>query len=155
MSSRVNLGEIVKAQGKAQGYELGPKCCAIMGLSAITGLTLFIIGCVGAAGAFPGSAIGWVTVGLAGGGFALNLAVGNLEKRKVELIVGALVAAVLITVGALGGTGLLSTIQVGWGIIGASLASLPVSCVAACLKGRHIEQVHMERKFIFFSHGLR
>ena len=82
-----------------------------------------------------------MTVGLAGGGFALNLSLGNLEKRKFELITGALMAAVLITVGALGGTGLLSTTQVGWGIIGTRLASVPMSYVSDCLKKRHIEQV--------------
>ena len=107
---------------KDQGYECGAKCCAIMSLDTIMSSALFIIGCVGAAGAFPGSTIGWVTVGLGGGGFALSLAHGNFKKRKYDVIVRAFQTAFLVTVGALGGgAGILSAIQVGWAIVGSIL----------------------------------
>lgn len=132
---------------KAQGYEPGPKCCATTSLAAIAGIALFIIGCVGAAGAFPGSAIGWVTVGLAGGRFALQLAMGNFKQRKIDLIVSGLLAAVLVTVGTLGGMGVLSATQVGWGIIGTALAFVPLRCTTSCFKQYQIAQQSAQRRY--------
>jgi hypothetical protein len=140
MSSQVNfalMGELMKAKG----YECSPRCCAISGVAFITSLALFIIGCVGAAGAFPGSTIGWVTVALAGGGFVLNLALGNFKQRKFELILGGLLVAALIPVGVLGGVGILSATQVGWGILGTSLATSLAGGVYSCLKRKQIEQL--------------
>ena len=122
------IKEQVDSQIKNYGYECSPKCCAAMSLSIITSISLFIIGCIGAAGAFPGSSIGWVTVGLAGGTFILtNLASNKFKERIFELISSALITAILVTVGVLGGVGILSSTQVGWGIVGTSLASMPVN----------------------------
>jgi hypothetical protein len=130
--------DAIKTQFKEKleeaGYELGPRCYATVGVSVIASCALFIIGCIGAAGILPGSLIGWTAVGLGGAGFLLSLSLGNFEKRKVELITGALLAAVYVTVGALGATGILSATQVGWGIIGSSLAAMPVMGVATYLQ---------------------
>lgn len=125
---------------KAQGYDLGPKCFGTMILSSVAGIALFIIGCMGAAGTFPGSSIGWVTVALAGGGFALNLTLGNFKQRKFELIISGLVAATFVTVGVLGGVGTLSTSQVGWAIIGTGLIGTPLNYLVGRLKRRQIQQ---------------
>jgi len=127
-------------QLRAQGYEPGPKCCATQGLSTLAGMALFIIGCIGAAGAFPGSSIGWVAVGLGGGGFALSLAAGNLKKRKLDLIPAAIIAAIVVTIGALGGAGVLSATQVGWGIVGTTLAAGPIFCCFSCAKQLQLQQ---------------
>jgi hypothetical protein len=130
MSGQVNFSSIMRAQG----YEVGPRCYATTGGSFIASMALFIIGCVGAAGAFPGSAIGWTTVGLAGGGFALSIAAGNFKLRKFDLIISGLMTAALVTIGAFGGAGILSATQVGWGIIGTSLAAMPLGCIVNCHK---------------------
>lgn len=136
MSSPVNYNEVAKDLG----YEFGLKCYTFVGLAHIASLALFIIGCIGAAGAFPGSGstMGWVTVGLALGTFALYLAYGKLKERKHELIVFGLIAAALVTVGALGSASILSTAQVGWGIIGTTLAVIPLQCGLISLKARQI-----------------
>lgn len=112
------------------GYKGDPadlKWKATQGLSLITGIVLLIIGCVAAAGAFPGASLPWVTVGLAGGGFLLTLAYGKFSDRKFELISRALMAAAFITIGALGGAGILSTAGVAYGIIGTTLALIPMA----------------------------
>lgn len=114
---------------RAQGIEPGAKCCATVSIAAVASTALFIIGCVGAAGAFPGSTIGWVTIGLGGGSYALSLSLGNLQKRKFDVITGGLVATALVVVGALGGAGILTAQQVGWGIVGTTLANIPISCI--------------------------
>lgn len=77
----------------------------------------------GRLGVFPGSSIGWVTLGLGGGTFALSLAAGKLKDHKYHLVIGGLQAVTLIVIGALGCGGILSTSQVGWGIIGASIGA--------------------------------
>ncbi|MCH9628199.1 MAG: hypothetical protein S4CHLAM2_18540 [Chlamydiales bacterium] len=50
-------------------------------------------------------------------------------------------AATLITVGALGGAGILSATQVGWGIVGTVLVSIPLRC-GIC---RYHSQAHAQR----------
>jgi hypothetical protein len=135
------IKEQMDLQLKNYGYECSPKCCAAMSLSVITGAALFIIGCIGAAGAFPGSSIGWVTVGLAGGTFILtNLASNKFKERKFELISSALITAILVTVGVLGGVGILSSTQVGWGIVGTTLASMPVSFAISLISKKKINE---------------
>jgi hypothetical protein len=124
---------IAELCAKMQGMETGPQCCISQSLQELTLLALFIIGCLGTAGAFPGgSMIGWITVGLAGSFFVFSLAGGNCGKRIPDLILHGLIAAALVTVGALGGIGILSTTQVGWGVIGTSLAATPIArCMGA------------------------
>lgn len=123
----------------SQGYEMGPRCCATKVIQFITGIALFIIGCMGAAGAFPGS-IGWAAVGLAAGGFVLNLSLGKFKIRKYDLIADALLTTVILTISALGITGIFSTAQVGWGILGTSLAALPVSAIFGALKKKQTQE---------------
>lgn len=109
-----------------------PKRIIMQSLAGITGAALFILGSIGAAGILPGSIMGWVAVGLGGGAFALSLAGGNLKKRKFELIVTGLMVASIVTVGGLGAAGILSGTQVGCGIFGTVLASMPLICFVQC-----------------------
>ena len=127
MASGINLQELL-------GLELGPRCCATLCGAGLISVALFIIGCIGAAGAFPPASMGWVTIGLAGGSFALYLAAGNLKDRKFDVIVLALMTAAYVTVGALGAAGILSVTQVGWGIIGTMLAAIPLKCIGSSVK---------------------
>src|ERR1700722_19660073 len=131
IKSSVQAGwPVVEAELKARGYKAGPQLWVTAGLKTIAIFALFVIGCMGAAGTFPGSAIGWITVGISGGGFLLSLGLGKFKKRKFQLIILALITAVMVTVGTLGGTGVLSTAQVGWGIIGITIAGGIASLVA-------------------------
>ncbi|MCC5833081.1 MAG: hypothetical protein JJU12_08605 [Chlamydiales bacterium] len=98
------------------------------GLSKVTSFALLIIACVGAAGILPGSTMGWLAIGLGGGAFALSLAAGKLKDRKITLLIGALFALIPIVVGSLGVTGILSGVQVGWGILAPNLAAIPIGC---------------------------
>jgi hypothetical protein len=116
-----------------RGLEPGAQCYITQSLYHLTTLALFIIGSLGAAGVFPGSMIGWVTVGLASGAFVFSLTSGNCGKRIPDLIVSGLITAVLVTVGALGSAGVLSTTQVGWGVVGTLSISTPISkCIGGC-----------------------
>jgi hypothetical protein len=118
---------IIQAQARLEGLKPGPRCYITQSLCRLTALALFIIGCLGAAGVFPGSTmIGWVTVGLAGGMFVFTLASGNCGNRIPRFIFHLLTTVALVTVGALGGVGTLSMTQVGWGLIGISLAGSPL-----------------------------
>ena len=131
MASGINLQELL-------GLELGPRCCATLCGASLISTALFIIGCMGAAGAFPPASMGWVTIGLAGGSFALYLAAGGLKDRKFEVILMALMTAAIVTVGALGAAGVLSVNQVGWGIVGTNLAALPISCIGSSVKAANL-----------------
>jgi hypothetical protein len=123
--------------------EPGAKCCvSLSGLMACS-LALFIIGCIGAAGAFPGPTMGWVTVGLAGGGFVLQFVPGNLKQRKVDLICGSLGWVAAIAIGTLGGLGILSATQVGWSILGIIAGNLVIgACVLPIFKRDQLRQAN-------------
>ncbi len=104
---------VAMAQWLCQDYST---CCTAM----ITGFALFVIACMAAAGTFPGATAGWVAVGIGAGGFVLNLISGNLKERKWEIITTALATALLVTIGALGGTGVIAAHHVGGAILGAT-----------------------------------
>ncbi len=120
--------DITRRKFRIQGYlRQGPCCSATLSLSEIAILALFIIGCIGASGAFPGSmSIGWTAVGVGSGLAVLSVCAGNLRGRKLKVLTSALMAATLITVGALGGAGILSATQVSWAIVGTVLVSIPI-----------------------------
>ncbi len=126
---------------KVQGYNPGSRCCLFTSASVVTGLALFVIGCVAAAGAFPGSAaLGWTAIGLGAGTLALSLALGKLKLRRCELIGTSLQVVAIVAVGALGVAGVLSATQLGWAIVGIPFASIPVNCFFNCLKKAEIAE---------------
>jgi len=87
-------------------------------LSNVMLVALFVIGIVAATGAMSATAAGWTAVGLGGAALAIQFCGGNLKNRKVDLILAAVVAATIITMGALGGAGVLTGAQVGYSLIG-------------------------------------
>ncbi len=131
---------------RVQGYQKQDSCVkAALGLSEMTILALFIIGCIGASGAFPTSmSIGWTAVGAGAGLAVLSVCARNLGSRKLKVLTSALMAATLITVGALGGVGLLSSAQVGWAVVGTVLVSIPLRC-GICRYHSHAVQKHNRR----------
>ena len=90
-------------------------------LGKILLVALFVIGCVGASGAFGGSAMGWTTLGVGVSYLGVKLIGGNLKERKVDLIAAAIIVASLIIFGTLGGVGLLTAAHVGYALIGITL----------------------------------
>lgn len=97
-----------------------PMNCAKASIILI-GVALFIIGCIGAAGAFNGTAIGWTTLGLAGSSLLLTASLWD-KKHKWALIEGMVIFAALVVIGALGGSGIITGTGVGYGIL---IAILP------------------------------
>lgn len=81
-------------------------------------IAVVIIGSLAAAQSFPPSATGWTTLGLGGGYMVVKLLGKDLHARRVDLIASALVAALLITVGSLGATGILTSLQLGYVLLG-------------------------------------
>ncbi len=92
-------------------------------IGTIIGVALFIIGCLAAARKFPNPALGWTVVGLSSTFVILTLIrsihiEGAIEKNKKQLLLTALVLGVVLTLGGLGGTHILTAKQVGQGILG-------------------------------------
>lgn len=119
--------------------------------SFVTNVALFIIGCMGFAGALPPSATGWVTLGLASSAFAFNMLSGYLEKPKfmksvttLELIPQGFVTAALLTLGSLGGAGILSATQVGGGVVGTLIIGTILVQGVRCFWG--LEENRLRRK---------
>lgn len=97
---------------------------ASIGLGAITGVALFIIACVGAAGHLPASTLGWASIGLGGGMVVSNLTAGNLKHRdKILAVIQILGLASIFALGSLGVTGVLNAQQLGYGLIGTHLGT--------------------------------
>lgn len=92
-------------------------------LTALVALTTLIVGSLGMAGILPGTTVGWVVLGLGAGGAITRFCLGALSNRRIYLVATTLVALTFATLGALGGMGILSATQLGWGILGTSLAS--------------------------------
>lgn len=57
-------------------------------------------------------------MGLGAGLLLVSLASGQLKERKWNLLIIGLASAALITVGSLGGVGVLSISQLAWTVIG-------------------------------------
>lgn len=83
-------------------------------------IAVLVIGSMAAAQAFPPSATGWTALGLGGGYMTVKFLGKDLHERRVDLIASALVAALLITVGSLGATGVLTSPQMGYVLLGVS-----------------------------------
>ncbi|MBS0623130.1 MAG: hypothetical protein JSS62_00745 [Verrucomicrobia bacterium] len=97
---------------------------ASIGLGAITGVALFIIACVGAAGHLSPSTLGWASIGLGGGMVVSNLTAGNLKYRdKILTALHILSLASIFALGSLGVTGVLSAQHLGYGLIGTYLGT--------------------------------
>lgn len=126
-ANKVPTGQLYKeAYDKMLGNTT--QCAKIVNLlSNVILLAVFVTGCVGAASAIPGFVMGWTVVGLGSGYMALKLLGGNTKNRKVDLISSALVAAVLITFGALGCAGVLTNAHVGYALIGSVAVTAFVS----------------------------
>lgn len=133
MATQIDAGQMLemqKDQFEALGMKPGPKCCSLYTLAVISATAVFIIGCIGAAGAFPsGPTMGWTTMGLSGVVLLSFLAIGELQKRKFEVIVVSLLYVTYMVLGVLGGAGVLSATQVGWGVLGTMFVAIPLSCV--------------------------
>ncbi len=130
--------------GRAMESNCSTRICATSTLATLSTLALFTISCVAAAGAFPSPYMGYVAIGLGGFSIAMNLAGGNLGERKVQVIIHAVIAALYITLGALGAAGILSNVQLGWGIVGTVLSVVGLGCligipVICCITGGCIE----------------
>jgi hypothetical protein len=105
------------------------------GMSKLTGVALFIIACIGAAGILPGSTMGWIAIGLGGGSFALKLAAGQLKDKKITLLLTALLTLFPIVIGGLGVAGIFSGVQIGWILIVPTIATIPIGCCVGCCVG--------------------
>lgn len=118
-------------------------------IAIITAVAIFILGALGASGKFPQIPYGWVTIGLASflGAFTVSYGIFANRKEKVKLashLTVTLVAlAIFLTLASLAVTHKLSTVKLGWTVIGLALAapvaygishSVMRSCSVCCRK---------------------
>lgn len=102
------------------GYKTATPCLGSMGCTnkkslaaeAISfmavGIPVFIILVLGATGVMSNAAMGCSVAGIAGGAFLIKLAGGDFKKRLPSLLMSATFAALMVTLGVLGGTGVLT-----------------------------------------------
>ncbi len=100
---------------------------------------LFVFGCVAAGGVLSPAAAGWTAVGIGGAAFLVQLAGGNLQNRKADLIVGGLFATALVTIGSLGGVGMLAGAQVGYCLVGILAGEALLYCCAWRCYKEHVQ----------------
>lgn len=143
----VNFVHTLEAQmalGNAAMQDAGaspsPQCCSATSLAIIAGIALFIIAAMGAAGRIPGPTLGWTAVGLSAVCLTGGLSMGNIKKRKLELILAVVVTVAVVTLGTLGGLKVLSARQVGFGIIGTTLGSGVPNTIINYLETRRFKQ---------------
>jgi|GEM_PF-3470742 len=100
------------------------KCSLSKSLAIIGEVALLIIACLAAAGKFPTPKLGWTVIGLGSALLIPDLIFASqLKNKKVSFWVFAAIAA-YITLGALGGIGIISAKQVGHGLLGTIGVSL-------------------------------
>lgn len=137
MSSSLAAGSnatSLNAQTTSQ-KEINPALkCGLISIVAISSIALFVIGCVAAAGAFPGAqALSGCTIGLgaAVGATGLVLNCKIIKQIKIPtLILQILPALSMVVLGSLGLTGILQVQQIGWGILGTVGASLILTIIS-------------------------
>jgi hypothetical protein len=138
----MDISYISQSQADRQVSWQVTRPCVIQGLSLFSGfasLALFVIGCIGAAGILPSSTMGWSAIGLGGAGFLLHITTEDKWKeRKMTLLIGTAISLLPVVLGALGVTGILSGIQVGWGLIGIPLTTAPIICCLGVYYGQKI-----------------
>ncbi|MBS0623068.1 MAG: hypothetical protein JSS62_00425 [Verrucomicrobia bacterium] len=97
-------------------------------VSSASLLILLLIGTVGALGGFPSSGLGWMTAGLGGGGMVLSYLTKDKTKENKWMAKAELIAAfALVLLGILGGTSVISPVELGKGILGIFLVGAGVA----------------------------
>lgn len=141
--STSNTGMIdMSTQFKKSGIEVGPKCCMLLGPAGITSIALFVIAAMGAAGHFPGSALGYRVIGLSGAVLGLQFAYGNCENRnrQITLIQESIYTALIMAAAGLSIGGVISSKALGWITLGTMFIGFPImSCVANQYKQQNHE----------------
>lgn len=103
-----------------EGYQRVKPCLGSVGCTTPTSiaaekislfvmsLPILIVLILGATGVMSATTMGWTVAGLAGAGFLIQLAGGDWKNRAVSLILSAAFASLMVTLGCLGGTGVLA-----------------------------------------------
>jgi len=109
----------------------------LVGINALVGMVLCIIGCVAAAGHLTGVVAGGCAVGLSVPVTLLYLVQAKMAAdparflERIMYIVDAILIASMCLVGALGIAGIVSAVTVGWVIVGPLLAIVAIAVIAA------------------------
>lgn len=106
---------------------------------------IIIIGILGATQTLSSATMGWTLLGLGSGILVANLLIG-IESRKWVLLTFSAFAATFITLGALGGAGILSASQVGIGTLSTFPAAIPLFAMTGCCLGREENQKRFLRR---------
>jgi hypothetical protein len=81
-------------------------------------IAVLVIGSIAAAQAFPSKATGWTTLGLGGGYMVIKLLGKDCHARRADLIATACIASLMLIFGILGVTHVLTSLQVGYALLG-------------------------------------
>ena len=112
-------------------------------------LAVLVIGCMGAAHAFPEAIMGWTIISLGAGYMGMKLLGGNFKKRKVDLISALLVAACIATFGTLGSLGVLQNMHMSYALIGSVVLTALIACsVRICDKHREDKTIGKEMQIL-------
>lgn len=120
------------------GYPKINRALITFGVILAISIALFVIGCMGAQW---GKTFGWVAVGLAAARFGLHLSLIHFKQRKAELIAASVTAAVIITLGVLGGLGILQSKLTSGLVAGLSVVSLASTICVCIYRKKEIEEI--------------
>ncbi len=104
------------------GIHEGTRGNASLALMTISGVALFVIACMGAAGAMTGLTFGATFSFVSGGILVLSLAARRWSARKhAPLTVTTVVLVSLVAMGVFAAIGLLTAAQVSWIFLGTAI----------------------------------
>jgi len=92
----------------------------VYAINAIAGLTLLLLSVSGVGGLITGKSLGAAMIGLGAGCYLLSLSTTLKQHKAMQITAGGL-TLLAIVLGALGCSGTLSAMQLGWGSIGLGL----------------------------------
>lgn len=87
-------------------------------ISNVLMVALLAIGCLAASGILSATVAGWTAVGLGGGALTAEFIGGRVCSRMISILISSLFVVSIITIGALGGVGVLTSAHVGYALIG-------------------------------------
>lgn len=103
-------------------------------------LAVFVIGALGTSSILPLHVVGWTIVALGGSYIVVKLLAKDLKTRKVDLVTSAIIAAAIMTVGALGAFNVLSRTQLGFALMGGVVLTIFVTSYLMLFAGKQEEK---------------
>lgn len=118
-------------------------------ISNIMLVALFALSCITIAGVLPVSIMGWTALGIGAGTVLMEVVGGKCKQRTFSLLATAFFSVAIMTIGALGGAGVLATTHVGFALLGITSAQFLFYCCGG--RGLAAHQIYNENHQVILS----